>query len=226
MMDAISRNNLSVVARRSEPHDSLDYFPTPPWATRAFVDHVLLKELGASPNDMIWEPACGEGHMAAALAETFPKLFPSDVFDYGYGAVIDFLREDLYPAGDWLVTNPPFNLALEFAAKGLNRAAKGVCLLLRTQWLHGLERHDFFTRNPPALIALYAERVPMHRGRWEPKGSTATDYCWVCWRLNVAPRITQTRIVWIPPGQRKALTMPRDAERFGAKVVLPMDGVL
>ena len=31
----------AVMAQRTESPDSLDDFPTPPWATRAFVEHVL-----------------------------------------------------------------------------------------------------------------------------------------------------------------------------------------
>lgn len=37
----------AVAAQRSEPADSLDFFPTPPWATRAFVQHVARPILGA-----------------------------------------------------------------------------------------------------------------------------------------------------------------------------------
>ena len=31
----------AVMAQRVEPKDSADDFPTPPWATRALVEHVL-----------------------------------------------------------------------------------------------------------------------------------------------------------------------------------------
>ena len=38
-MSANTGQNVStaVMQRRIEPHDSLDFFPTPPWATRALV---------------------------------------------------------------------------------------------------------------------------------------------------------------------------------------------
>jgi hypothetical protein len=53
----------AIMGSRVEPDDSLGYFPTPPWATRALMERVLptldICELGAT-----WEPACGEGHMA------------------------------------------------------------------------------------------------------------------------------------------------------------------
>lgn len=210
----------AVAAQRVEPADSLDFFPTPPWATRAFVQHVALPILGARLCDMVLEPACGEGHMAEPLAETFYSVSASDIHPYGYGGVADFLLDA--PAGfdpaDWIITNPPFNDAVGFAWTALGMARRGVALLVRTQWLHTDERYQLFSRRAPSLIAYSVERIPMHRGRWEPDGSTATDYCWVCWSRDLAPRAP----VWIPPGQRRALTRPGDAARFARPAPAPL----
>ncbi len=113
---------------------------------------------------------------------------------------------------------PPFNAAVSFARHALAIAEKGVALLVRTQWLHTIERYELFRDHPPFVVAYYVERVPMHRGRWEPEGSTATDYCWVCWKRGAEPRAP----LWIPPGQRQALTRHDDAMRFGAPVSTPL----
>lgn len=211
------RCNLAVVARRSEPPDSLDFFPTPPWATRAFINHVLLPLLDAQPHDHVMDPACGEGHMAAVLAEVFTSATASDIFPYGYGAVADFLAPDGSGA-DWIITNPPFNAGVQFCRTALQRARLGCAVIVRTQWLHTDDRFRLFEEFPPHLIAYPVERIPMHKGRWEPKGSTATDYVWVCWRHGHAPRPP----VWIPPGQRAALSRPDDAVRFGALQPAPL----
>ena len=54
----------AVIARRVEPADSPDDFPTPPWATRALLQHVLSSaELGSLT---CLEPACGAGHITLA----------------------------------------------------------------------------------------------------------------------------------------------------------------
>lgn len=210
----------AVAAQRAEPADSLDFFPTPPWATRAFVEHVALPYLGARMCDTVLEPACGEGHMAEPLAETFVSVAASDIHPYGYGAVLDFLLDA--PAGfdpaDWIITNPPFNRGTEFAWTALGMARRGVALLVRTQWLHTDERYQLFSRRPPSLIAYSVERIPMHRGRWEPDGDTMTDYCWVCWSRDLAPRAP----FWIPPGQRKALSRRDDAARFAKPAPAPL----
>jgi hypothetical protein len=57
------------MATRIEPADSPDDFPTPPWATRALIGHVLDK--AALTTMSCLEPACGAGHMAEVLKEHF-----------------------------------------------------------------------------------------------------------------------------------------------------------
>jgi hypothetical protein len=54
--------------------------------------------------------------------------------------------------------------------------------------------------------------VNLCKGRWDPDGGTATAYCWLVWIKGVSPRPP----FWIPPGCRKALTLPTDRERFAA----------
>jgi hypothetical protein len=207
----------AVMAQRREPPNALDYFPTPPWATRALFRHVL-PELGVHTVDQVWEPACGEGHMAAVIAEFAQgRVIATDIFDYGYGrAPVDFL-DRLVPAGadgvDWIITNPPFKPADQFAQRALDRAGVGAALLLRTQWLESEERYQsIFRDRPPTLFAPFVERVPMLRGRWEPNASTATSYSWFVWMRGLAPRPP----FWIPPGCRAALSRPDDRRRFAS----------
>lgn len=205
----------SVMQRRHEPPDSLDYFPTPPWATRALCEHVLWPSWidGRSA----WEPACGEGHMSEVLREYFLRVRASDVFSYGTGHTADFLDVGQPEVeADWIITNPPFKAAAEFALRGLDVARVGVALLVRSAWLEGSARYNtIFRPSPPTIIAQFSERVPMTKGRWDPEASTATAYCWVVWlKTAVWPG---ARFEWIPPGQRVALTKANDAARFGVK---------
>ena len=159
----------AVMAQRIEPSDSLDFFPTPLWATRALCEQLPLTML-----DDAWEPACGQGHMSRALKEYFYNVFSSDVEDYGYGDIQDFLQPST-AAPDYIITNPPFNLAEQFAITALHRAAKGVALLVRTTFLEGVGRHErLFSKHPPSIVFQFTERVPMHKGRVLKNGSTAT----------------------------------------------------
>jgi hypothetical protein len=48
--------------------------------------------------------------MAEVLAEYSDITIATDIFDYGYGQIADFLAPDLHPAltADWIASNPPF----------------------------------------------------------------------------------------------------------------------
>lgn len=203
-------------SRHAAPPDELDFFPTPPWATRAFLDRLRAD---VPPSASALEPAAGEGHMAWVLAEWFAEVRACDVFAHDWLAptraalthegVRDFLASDHEAESvDWVITNPPFKTAIAFAREALRVARVGVALLVRTSWLEGAERHDLlFVPHPPTVVLQYAERVPMARGRWDPKGSTATSYCWVVWfRGWVGP----TGFGWIAPGSRARFSRPED----------------
>lgn len=211
----------SIMGSRQEPADSLDYFPTPPWATRALFAHVL-PSIGITSAQSAWEPACGGGHMAAVMRECIKEVFASDIHNYGsehQNVVLDFLTETpprMADPFDWIITNPPFDdKAVAFVLRAIAIARIGVAMFFRWQWLESIGRYEaLFKPHPPAVVAPFVERVNLCKGRWEPKGTTATAYCWIVW----IPRGTQegTRMFWIPPGCRTALTYPYDAERFGA----------
>lgn len=201
----------AVMAQRVEAHDSLDDFPTPPWATRALLEHVILPTVGTDSLDgaSCWEPACNRGCMSIPLAEYFAEVWASDVHDYGNGAVQhDFLLpfipatfiEDGPPLPDWIISNPPFRLAEQFIERAARIALHGFAFLVRTSFIEGVGRYEnLFSKNPPSIVAQFAERVPMVKGRYDHTASTATSYSWLVWTHGQPG----TRLVWIPPCRRK-----------------------
>ncbi|PSL21644.1 SAM-dependent methyltransferase [Shimia abyssi] len=197
----------AVMAQRTEARDSLDNFPTPPWATRALLEHII-EQGGHTDHLTCLEPACGAGHMAKALGEYFGNVAASDVYDYGYGEVSDFLSSDVAPGTyDWVITNPPFRLAEEFILHGLSVARRGVAVLVRTVFLESVGRYDrIFSTTPPSTVAQFVERVPMVKGRLDKKASTATGYAWVVWEKGCN---RGTQLLWVPPC-RKALERATD----------------
>ena len=74
LIPKIPKGSYSVMAKRGEPPDSLDDFPTPKWATRALMKYVM-PELGCFGQYTIFdkkeltvlEPACGRGYMIEVL---------------------------------------------------------------------------------------------------------------------------------------------------------------
>lgn len=216
----------AVMQQRTEAHDSLDDFPTQPWATRALIQYVLFPNMDVFAPDAylkersVWEPACNRGHMAKPLKEYFGRVHASDIRDYGHESgewcqdrVVDFL----YPNSestciaaqgvDWIITNPPFRLAEQFIERAWQiKGVQGVAVIVRTSFLEGVNRYEkLFRRNPPSIVAQFAERVPMVKGRLTATGSTATSYCWLVWMMGKEG----TRLVWIPPCRRK-LERPGD----------------
>src|SRR3972149_8805395 len=118
----------AVMAQRAELKNSLDDFPTPPWATRALIEHVVASKESLGSMTCL-EPACGRGHMAVTLAHYFQEVVASDVFDYGFGRVADFFKAK-HPdqSFDWVITNPPFRLGEQFISRSMNIARRGVAI--------------------------------------------------------------------------------------------------
>jgi hypothetical protein len=206
------------MAEKKDRRDFREDFPTPPWATRALCEHVLIPEYQRTgwAEDLTgltcWEPAANRGHMVKPLREYFGSVHASDVFDYGAGfEVADFLMHDTGTVGEhaWIITNPPFRLAAQFAARASLMANDGFALLTRIAFLEGVDRYKtLFHENPPSIIAQFTERVPMVKGRYDPDASTATAYCWLVWRRK---DVGDTRFMWIPPCRRQLLR-PEDTK--------------
>lgn len=226
VVKALPNGARAVMASRQEPADSLDYAPTPPWATRALLDRVLpALNVSRASLTTAHEPACGEGHMAEVLRENFPIVVATDIKEYGYGdGVHDFLADDFEVDADWIITNPPFkDKAEKFALKAIDQARAGVAIFAQLRWLETIGRYGrLFRDHPPTQIAFFCERVNLCMGRWEPDGTTATAYIWLVWIKGRAPRAP----LWIPPGCRETLTHPDDAERFTAHPVIKKEHLL
>jgi len=189
----------AVMSQRIEPNDSPDDFPTPPWATRALIEHIIGPDKVREFTCL--EPACGAGHMARPLKEYFADVKCFDAHDYGYAPVRDFLS---YPyetnAVDWVITNPPFRLAEEFVQRSFDVARQGVAVLVRTVFLESVGRYNrLFLTDPPSIFAQFVERVPMIKGRLDQKATTATGYAWLIWEHG----ISTSKLAWIPPCRRK-----------------------
>lgn len=200
----MSQNRSSaVMQQRSEPHDSLDDFPTPPWATRALCEFLVKRGLDLR-SMKVREPAANRGYMARPLAEYFGQIDASDVHDYRMGfAVRDFLFPEPLPTVDWTITNPPFKLAEQFIERALKTSTGGVAVIVRAAFLEGQGRYEnLFSVNPPTSVLQFTERVVMHKGKVTKDGSTATAYAWLIWQSQFRERgVAELR--WIAPCRKQ-----------------------
>lgn len=209
----------AVMQRRVAGTDSLDFYPTPPWATRALMEWVILPNMGGRGVGAMtcWEPAVGHGDMAYALKEYFGRVITTDIHDHKSTRGFEHHQHDfLMPyvpsvvvAGvDFVISNPPFALAEQFIARASAVDGwRGTAMLVRSAFLEGVGRWSrLYSVNPPSMVAQFTERVVMHHGKLSPKGSTATAYCWLVWMRDAA---SHSRMIWIPPC-RRALERPGD----------------
>lgn len=212
--------------RRTAPRDGADFFPTPPWATRALCKFLAARglELGGKS---VWEPACGEGDMARPLGEHFGAVFTSDLHDRrasfpAQNLIADFLLSEAWTPDaapgrfDWIITNPPFTIANDFCALALDRARLGVAVFVKQQFLAGVTRHRaLYSRRWPMWVLQFSERVPIVSGRVDPEAGTNQDYCWIIWitdpdlRARLSGGAPGCRLHWIAPC-RKQLERPED----------------
>lgn len=214
----------------------LEFFATPPWATRAGAELVKRLDPGAS---WVWDPCCGQMTMADPLAEYFDQVHATDIHphtDRQHGAPLDFLSPaaDAVDQADWIFANPPFKPAAEFVRLGLKRARRGVAIFARSGWLETLGRYELFYGAGAALSveAVFFERVALQLGPWDPEASTATPYSWFLffkpeiapwWLGAVRTGLGEASVtVPIPPGTCARLTRSDDARRFGVAKAMPL----
>lgn len=197
----MSQNTTSaVMQQRHEARDSLDDFPTPPWATRALCEWIR-NQMQPIYAMTCREPAANRGHMVAPLREYFRSVDASDVHDYGAGfPVSDYLFGPPPEPVNWTITNPPFRLAEQFIERAIATSRDGVAMIVRAAFLESVGRYErLFSKTPPSHVLQFTERVVMHKGRLAPEGSTATAYAWLVWMGNER----ETRLQWIPPCRRR-----------------------
>ena len=174
----------AAMSQRRSTQDSLDDFPTPPWATRALMEYIIndnsLKKLSCL------EPACNSGHMSKVLETYFKEVESSDICDYGYGHVRDFLGHSYEKKSfDWVITNPPFRLAEDFLYQATEIASTGVGLLARTVFLESVGQYErIFRDNPPTIFAQFTESAH-DSGQVRQKGIDGYRICMVC--LEIKP---------------------------------------
>jgi len=173
-----------------------DFYPTPEECTRA-----LLEAEGGRLNAMlpVWEPACGDGAICKVLEAQGYRTVATDLIKRGYGKHdINFLDQNEAMAPQ-IVTNPPFVLAAEFIAKGIELGVPYMAMLVKSQYWHAARRLPLFESHAPAVV------YPL---TWRPdfdgRGSPTMDCSWIVW-LGKPACVTEYRPLPRPPGAKDLL---------------------
>lgn len=186
-----------------------EFYPTPPEATRALL---AVERFEGS----IWEPACGQGHIAKVLTEHHHDVVATDLIDYGFGQPgRDFLVER-DPLALNIITNPPYGrgLADAFCLHALQLTAKTggkVAMLVAVQSLCHPTRTPFFEKHPPAIIYAVDDCTCYPYG--DPRKATRSilqqRYCWLVWHAGYTG---PTMFKWLRTAPYKSIrpaTAPR-----------------
>lgn len=137
-----------------------DYYATAPKDTQAFLD-VVKSEYDLN-GKAILEPAGGEGHIVRVLNDNYPNsnVVSTDLIDRGSDLVIggvDFLKSR-FKHYDYIITNPPFNIAKDFVDKSL-QVADVSFIFAKLQLLEGKSRKDWFKDVPLKYVYVYSYRA-------------------------------------------------------------------
>ena len=170
-----------------------DFYATDPKAAE-----LLLAEEAFAP--IIWECACGKGHLSKVFENAGYSVISTDIAYRGFGSPesVDFL---LYRDGDSfdgdIITNPPYKYALEFVQQALHVVKHGhkVAMFLKLTFLEGQKRKEFFKFYPPKTVYVCSSRLICARnGEFEKFGSSTVAYAWYVWEKGY---LGETVIKWI-----------------------------
>lgn len=156
-----------------------DYYATDPRAVE-----MLLEMETFAP--LIWEPACGEGHISKVLAAHGYEVISTDLIyrDFGDPEPLNFLEETFDGFEGDIITNPPYSVGLQFVERALESVRPGgkVAMFLKVQFLEGKRRGEFFKKSPPRSVYISRSRLACYKnGDLTTNSESAIAYAWYVW---------------------------------------------
>tara|TARA_R100001082_G_C4347012_1_gene152757 strand:- start:374 stop:958 length:585 start_codon:yes stop_codon:yes gene_type:complete len=172
-----------------------DYYATEPVALEK-----LLKAIDFDLHQMVWECACGGGHLVDVLIKNNHYVLATDIVNRDDRAMleVDFLEAQSRWKGD-ILTNPPFKSAEAFVKKGLEILNPGRYLILfqRIMFLESSKRFELFKKYPPKYVYVHSSRVAIAKGgdfeKYEGGGKNMC-YAWFVWQKGCQ---AETIVRWI-----------------------------
>lgn len=165
----------------SQLRAQLDYYATPPACTQALLQAERL------PNYRIWEPACGEGHIAKVLRSAGLSVTESDIVNRSDRRmrVLNFLQQKklLAPV---IITNPPFGISTKFIEHALTLRPERLIILHKLQFLASAERTKVIEECQHhygaglARVHVFINRVALWKNG-QPQKNGMLSFAWYVW---------------------------------------------
>ena len=176
-----------------------DFYETPASATHALLDNEIF-------DGGIWEPACGAGAICNVLTERgYCDVSASDLINRGYGeSGHDFIKDTEIIAPDAnrrllrrnVITNPPFNLSLEFTRRALEVATGKVAMFNKLTFIAGINRYEkIFKLGRLRRVYVFCKRPPFCRPG-EKEMSGMMEFAWFVFDKTADPK-QEPVIKWI-----------------------------
>lgn len=181
-----------------------DYYVTPVKDIVNFFSE-LDKTITIDMNRCTLDPAAGGGGIQNDLMS-----YPTALYEYYKVPTDDIktidIREDSLAniKGNYLdmkleyqpyviITNPPYNKAIEFIKKALNDVEENgyVIMLLRLNFLETRARKEFFDHCMPEYIYVHHKRISFTKDG----GTDSTAYAHFVWRKGYYPEFSKIKVI-------------------------------
>ena len=176
-------------SHRLEPDSSSDLYNTPVEALDALYKHV--PEAFNSDNAYL-EPCNGLGKISDYLKSKGLDVVTNELYDYGIKTDYqeDFLNPSVYAEDDWfsafdtIISNPPYNKAVDFVLKGFEVADEQY-LLLRSTFLEGKARYKkLMSLGKLEKVYMFTYRISCSKGVNEEPSPNSVCYSWFKFNKN------------------------------------------
>lgn len=183
-----------------------DYYATPAWAIREFLDAFQADySIPSLAGLAILDPcAGGDSERPCAYPEVLKERGADRVHSLdlredspAIETGVDFCAlspdEALFSDCDLVITNPPFALALPIIEKALEFTRFGghVVMLLRLNFFGTQDRFPFFRRHMPSRCYVHHKRIPFNGA----KRTDSIEYAHFVWTKGERPETTQLRVI-------------------------------
>lgn len=166
-----------------------DYYETPPWMVASLLAYHPIERQA-----LILEPCCGDGSIVRALrASGFSRILTNDLDErheasrHRDATALEFWEMKTIANVDWVITNPPFNVAIHILEQACLVAKVGVAFLLRKTFLEPTGREDMpkaSDRGPWLHIHPPTQVIGLPRHSFRGKGSDSVSCDWMIWRAG------------------------------------------
>ncbi len=180
-------------------------YATPAWVINALLERHPLRRL-----PIVLEPCAGDGAIIQAIRARYPdeaRVIAVEIREEERESlcrsadevhIADFLTWKPTGSFDYIITNPPFSIAMEVVRHALELAGDRaeVIMLLRLAFLESEKRYSFWQEHPASRILVLSSRPSFSGDGWTDTAAVAW-FVWSPWsqdqRIQVIDSPTRAR---------------------------------